>query len=145
MRQAWKTMVTGRPGPVVLDVPFDIFKEEADVEMPQAKDWNANISCRCGADPEGVRKAVDMLLNAKRPVIMVGQGVKYAAATAELVRLAERLQIPVVSAWSGVRAIDAHPPLTLAFIARSGPYAANNAARQADVLLALGVRFDDRT
>ena len=96
MRQAWKTMVTGRPGPVVLDVPFDIFKEEADVEMPQAKDWNANISCRCGADPEGVRKAVDMLLDAKRPVIMVGQGVKYAAATAELVRLAERLQIPVV-------------------------------------------------
>ena len=108
MRQAWKTMVTGRPGPVVLDVPFDIFKEEADVEMPQAKDWNANISCRCGADPEGVRKAVDMLLDAKRPVIMVGQGVKYAAATAELVRLAERLQIPVVCSSSGIGAIDAN-------------------------------------
>ena len=145
IRQAWKTMVTGRPGPVVLDVPFDIFKEEADVEMPQAKDWNANISCRCGADPEGVRKAVDMLLAAKRPVIMVGQGIKYAAATAELVRLAERLQIPVVCSSSGIGAIDANHSLALGLIARNGTYPANHAARQADILLALGVRFDDRT
>ena len=145
MRQAWKTMVTGRPGPVVLDVPFDIFKEEADVEMPQAKDWNANISCRCGADSEGLRKAVDLLLGAKRPVIIVGQGVKYAAATEEVVRLAERLRIPVVCSSSGMGAIDANHPLALGLIARNGTYPANHAARQADVLLALGVRFDDRT
>ena len=57
-RQAWKTMMTGRRGPVVLDVPFDVFKEETEVDMPQASEWNANISCRCGADPEGVKKAV---------------------------------------------------------------------------------------
>jgi acetolactate synthase-1/2/3 large subunit len=145
MRQAWKTMVTGRPGPVVFDVPFDIFKEETNVEMPQAKDWNANISCRCGADSEGLRKAVDLLLNAKRPAIMVGQGVKYAAATEELIQLAERLQIPVVCSASGMGAIDANHPLALGLIARNGTYPANHAARQADVLLALGVRFDDRT
>jgi len=54
VRQAWKTMVTGRPGPVVLDVPFDIFKEAAAEETPKPEEWNANISCRCGADPEGV-------------------------------------------------------------------------------------------
>jgi acetolactate synthase I/II/III large subunit len=145
MRQAWKTMVTGRPGPVVLDVPFDVFKEEADIEMPQARDWNANISCRCGAEPEGVRKAVDMLLAAKCPVIIVGQGVKYGVATAELVRLAERLQIPVVCSASGMGAIDSRHPLALGLIARNGTYPANHAARQADVLLALAVRFDDRT
>lgn len=144
-RQAWKTMVTGRPGPVVLDVPFDIFKEEADVEMPQAKDWDANISCRSGADPDGVRKAVDMLLAAKRPVILVGQGVKYGGGAAELVRLVDRLQIPVVCSASGLGAIDSNHPLALGLIARSGTYPANHAARQADVLLALGVRFDDRT
>ena len=62
MRQAWKTMVTGRPGPVVLDVPFDIFKEAAAEETPNPQEWSANISSRCGADPEGVVKAVDMLL-----------------------------------------------------------------------------------
>ena len=94
-RQAWKTMMTGRRGPVVLDVPFDIFKEEAEVEMPQASEWNANISSRCGADPEGVKKAAAMLSTAERPVILVGQGVKYAGAAAKMVALAERLKIPV--------------------------------------------------
>ena len=62
VRQAWKTMVTGRPGPVVLDVPFDVFKEAAAEETPKPQEWSANISSRCGADPEGVIKAVDMLL-----------------------------------------------------------------------------------
>jgi acetolactate synthase-1/2/3 large subunit len=76
IRQAWKTMVTGRPGPVVLVVPFDIFKEAAAEETPKPEEWNANISSRCGADPDGVAKAADMLLKAERPVILVGQGVR---------------------------------------------------------------------
>jgi acetolactate synthase-1/2/3 large subunit len=145
VRQAWKTMVTGRPGPVVLDVPFDIFKEDADVEMPRAADWNANISSRCGADPDGLRRAVDLLLGAERPVILVGQGVKYGQAAADLVALAERLRIPVACSASGMGAIDARHPLALGLVSRGGTYQANHAARQADVLLALGVRFDDRT
>src|ERR1700738_4812410 len=145
IRQAWKTMVTGRPGPVVLDVPFDIFKEAAAEETPKPEDWNAGISCRCGADPHGVARALDMLLAAERPVILVGQGVKYAGAAADLLRLAERLRVPVAWSASGTGAIDTHPPLALGLIARNGPYQANHAARTADVLLALGVRFDDRT
>ncbi|HEY7297289.1 MAG TPA: thiamine pyrophosphate-binding protein [Xanthobacteraceae bacterium] len=145
IRQAWKTMVTGRPGPVVLDVPFDIFKEAAAEETPDPKEWNANISSRCGADPEGVSKAVDMLLQAERPVILVGQGVRYGGAAGELVALAERLQIPVASSASGLGAIASDHPLALGLVSRGGLYQANHAARQADVLLALGVRFDDRT
>jgi acetolactate synthase-1/2/3 large subunit len=145
VRQAWKTMVTGRPGPVVLDVPFDIFKEAAAEETPDPEQWTANISSRCGADPEGVAKAVDMLLAAERPVILVGQGVKYGGATAELVALAERLRIPVGYSASGQGAIDSQHELCLGLVARNGQYQANHAARQADVLLALGVRFDDRT
>ncbi len=74
VRQAWKTMVTGRPGPVVLDVPFDVFMEAAAEEAPKPEEWNANISSRCGADPEGVIKTVDMLLSAERPVILVWTG-----------------------------------------------------------------------
>ena len=144
VRQAWKTMVTGRPGPVVLDVPFDVFMEAAAEETPNAGEWNANISCRCGADPEGVVKAVDMLLAAERPVILVGQGVKYGGAARRSAALAERLQIPV-AARSGLGAIDSNHPLALGLVARNGHYQANHAARQADVLLALGVRFDDRT
>jgi acetolactate synthase-1/2/3 large subunit len=145
VRQAWKTMVTGRPGPVVLDVPFDVFKEAAAEETPRPEEWNANISSRCGADPEGVRQAVDMLLAAERPVILVGQGVKYGGATADLVRLAERLQIPVACSASGLGAIPSDHPLSLGLVARNGLYHANGATREADVLLALGVRFDDRT
>src|SRR6266571_429839 len=102
VRQAWKTMVTGRPGPVVLDVPFDIFKEAAAEETPRPEEWNANISSRCGADPEGVSKTVDMLLAAERPVILVGQGVKYGGATSDLLALAEKLQIPVAHSMSGI-------------------------------------------
>jgi acetolactate synthase-1/2/3 large subunit len=145
VRQAWKTMLTGRPGPVVLDVPFDVFKEETELEAPRAAEWNANVSSRCGADPEGVERAVDMLLGAERPLILVGQGVKYGGATRELTALAERLQLPVAWSASGVGAVDARHPLALGLVSRSGSYQANHAARQADVLLALGVRFDDRT
>jgi len=145
VRQAWKTMVTGRPGPVVLDVPFDIFKEAAAEETPRPEDWCANISSRCGADPDGVIKAVDMLLAAARPVILVGQGLRYGGAATELVTLAERLQIPVAASASGLGAIASDHPLALGLVNRGGLYHANHAARQADVLLALGVRFDDRT
>src|ERR1700742_2060783 len=67
VRQAGKTMARGRHGPVVLDVPFDVFMEAAAEEAPSAIDWNANISSRCGADPDGVVKAVDMLLAAEQP------------------------------------------------------------------------------
>ncbi|MEH2625133.1 acetolactate synthase-1/2/3 large subunit [Bradyrhizobium sp. AZCC 1719] len=145
VRQAWKTMTTGRPGPVVLDVPFDVFMESAAEEAPNAIEWNANISSRCGADPEGVVKAVDMLLGAERPTIIVGQGVRYGGAAEELLRLAERLQIPVAASASGLGAIDCNHPLALGLVARAGHYQANHATRQADVLLAMGMRFDDRT
>jgi acetolactate synthase I/II/III large subunit len=145
IRQAWKTMVTGRPGPVVVDVPFDIFKEDAAPQTPDPREWSANISCRCGADPDGVAKAAEMLIAAERPVILVGQGVRYGGAAAELLALAERLQIPVAASASGLGAIDTHHPLSLGLVSRGGLYQANSATRQADVLLALGVRFDDRT
>src|SRR6202171_3190133 len=132
IRQAWKTMVTGRPGPVVLDVPFDVFLESAAEETPKPEEWSANISSRCGAAPDGVKKAVDMLLKAERPVILVGQAVKYGGATAELLALAEKLQIPVAHSMSGIGAIDTQHPLALGLLSRGGAYQANGAARQAD-------------
>jgi acetolactate synthase-1/2/3 large subunit len=145
IRQAWKTMVTGRPGPVVLDVPFDVFKEAASEDVPDPREWSENISSRCGADPDGLRKAVDLLLGAERPMILVGQGVRYGGACDDLLELAEMLQIPVAASASGIGAIPAEHPLAAGLVSRGGHYQANHATRQADVLLALGVRFDDRT
>jgi acetolactate synthase-1/2/3 large subunit len=127
VRQAWKTMVTGRPGPVVLDVPFDVFLEAAAEEAPNPQEWSANISSRCGADPEGVVKAVDMLLGAARPVILVGQAIRHGGAAKELLALAERLQIPVAASMSGLGVIDTHHPLALGMVARGGHYQANHA------------------
>src|ERR1700704_2430037 len=141
VRQAWKTMVTGRPGPVVLDVPFDVFMEASATEAPKPQEWSANISCRCGADPEGVVKAVDMLLAAERPVILIGQAIRHGGAAGELLQLAERLQIPVAASSSGLGGIDTEHPLSVGLVARNGAYQANHATRQADVLLAVGLRF----
>jgi acetolactate synthase I/II/III large subunit len=91
IRQAWKMVVTGRPGPVVLDVPFDVFKEAAGEEVPDPQTWSANISSRCGADPEELRKAVDLLLAAERPVILAGQGVRRPLRRPHLELVAARL------------------------------------------------------
>jgi acetolactate synthase-1/2/3 large subunit len=86
-----------------------------------------------------------MLMAAHRPVILVGQGMRYGRAGADLLAVAERLQIPIASSSSGLGAVSSEHPLALGLVARNGPYQANHATRQADVLLALGVRFDDRT
>lgn len=145
VREAWKTMMTGRPGPVVVDVPFDIFKEETGAETPNPKEWTDNISCRAGGDPESVRKAAEMLLAAERPVIMIGQGCRYGDAARLLLELAETYQIPVAASASGLGAIPSEHPLALGLVARNGMYQANHATRQADVILAMGMRFDDRT
>src|SRR4029079_3185577 len=131
VRQAWKTMTSGRPGPVVLDVPFDVFMESAAEEAPNAIAWTANISSRCGADPEGVVKAVDMLLSAERPVILIGQGVKYAQATEELKALGEKLHIPVAHSMCGIGGIDTTHSLSLGLVSRAGALQANSATRQA--------------
>ena len=145
IREAWKTMVTGRPGPVVLDVPFDIFKESTGAETPDPRAWVEGISCKAGADPEGVEKAAKMLMEAERPVIFVGSGCRFGEASRRLMELAETFQIPVAASATGLGALPAEHELALGLVSRNGVYQANQATRQADVILALGVRFDDRT
>jgi acetolactate synthase I/II/III large subunit len=145
IREAWKTMVTGRPGPVVIDVPFDIFKEDTGSAAPDARAWVDGISCKAGADPAGVEKAAKLLMEAERPVIFVGSGCRFGEASRRLLELAEAFQIPVAASASGLGALPAEHELALGLVARNGMYQANQATRQADVILAMGVRFDDRT
>ena len=145
IREAWKTMVTGRPGPVVVDVPFDIFKESTGAETPDPQAWVAGISCKAGADPDGVEKAALLLMEAERPVIFVGSGCRFCEASRRLLALAEKYRIPVAASASGLGALPAEHELALGLVARNGMYQANQATRQADVILAMGVRFDDRT
>ncbi len=143
IRQATTTMTTGRPGPVNLDIPYNLFQEEAEVADEAA--WIGENRRRSGASPEDVATALDWLLAAERPVIFIGHGVALSEASKELTAFARRLSIPVISSPNGMGCLDMRDPLSLGFIGRNGAYPANQAGRHADVVLAIGARFDDRS
>src|SRR6202140_1872383 len=139
LRQATTTMLSGRPGPVNVDVPFNVYQEEDDVEVPQpSPPFNTQ---RSGASPEQISACVDAILEAKQPVIFVGHGVTLAEASRELTELVHRLQIPVTPPPNGKRPLDMTDSLPLGFIGRNGPYPANEAGRRADLVIAIGARF----
>ncbi len=143
MRQAASTMTTGRPGPVNLDIPYNLFQEEAEVADEPA--GSAFGKRRSGASAEDIATAADWLLAAKRPVMFIGHGVTLSEASKELTALAKRLGVPVISSPNGMGCIDMGDPLSLGFIGRNGAYQANQAGRHADLVLAIGARFDDRS
>jgi acetolactate synthase-1/2/3 large subunit len=143
LRQAMTAMLSGRPGPVNVDVPFNVFQEEDDVELPPpAPPFGAQ---RSGASPEQISRALDLITAARRPVLFIGHGVTLSEAGHELTAFAHRLGIPVISSPNGMGAFDMADPLSLGFIGRNGAYPANEAGRRADLVLAIGARFDDRS
>lgn len=145
LRQAFGTMLSGRPGPVNVDVPFNVFKETDTVDVPEPGAWRQGISSRSGADPEMVQRAFQLLEQARRPLLYVGHGVALSEAGPELTAFAEQLRIPVIYSPNAFGTLDMRHPLALGFIGRNGTFQANEAARSCDALLALGVRFDDRS
>ena len=144
LRQATTNMLSGRPGPVNIDVPFNLFQEEADVEKPSSG-ATSFISQRSGASDEDVRTATELLLKAERPLLFIGHGVTLSEASKELQALVQRLNIPVISSPNGMGCIDMSAPQSVGFIGRNGAYPANQAGRYCDLLLAIGARFDDRS
>lgn len=142
VKQAFALLRSGRPGPVNIDVPLDVFVEEAELEVPEP---DPILYQRSPGDPRALEKALGLLLEAERPVIVAGQGSLLAEASQELTRFAELLRIPVVTSPNGKGAIDESHELALGATGRNGPYAANEAAKNADVILALGCSFDDRS
>lgn len=143
LRQATNLLTSGRPGPVNLDVPYNLFQEEAEIDLESMD--RAGVANRPGAAPETVTAVIDLLLSADAPLIFVGHGVTLSDAGAELTALQRRLQIPQVASPNGMGSLDMSDPLSLGFIGRNGTYPANQAGRRADVLLTIGARFDDRS
>lgn len=143
LRQATTTMLSGRPGPVNLDIPFNLFQEEANIEVLNS--GAASISQRSGASPEDVSTVANLLLNSERPLLFVGHGVTLSEASEELSTLVQRLNIPIVSSPNGMGCVDMRIPQSVGFIGRNGAYPANQAGRHCDLLLAIGARFDDRS
>ena len=143
LRQAIELAVSGRPGPVQVDIPFNVFQEEADVAVEPSARFKTRK--RPGADPADIEQALRMVAKAERPALFIGHGVTLAEAAAELTALAERLNIPVISSPNGMGCIPMAHPLSLGFIGRNGTYPANQSGRHADLVIAIGARFDDRS
>ena len=139
LHRAWNAMRTGRPGPVLLDVPMDVQAEAADVTMPEDR----HAGGRPRPDAHEVDLAARLLAGAKRPVIVAGGGVIGSEASAELVQLAERLGAPVVTTWNGKGAIDETHALAGQTIGDTGSTIGNALTASADVLLSVGCRFVD--
>lgn len=143
LRQSFDTMVTGRPGPVNMDIPYNVFQEEAEVEPPPASHLHG--AHRPGASDADVAAALDLLAAARKPVFFIGHGATLAEAGPEITELSKRLGIPVITSPNGMGAVPADDPLTLGFIGRNGAYPANQAGRHADLVICIGTRFDDRS
>ncbi|WP_161980777.1 acetolactate synthase large subunit [Streptococcus sp. S784/96/1] len=134
---------TGRPGPVVIDLPKDISANEVDFYYETVVDLP---SYQPTIVPNGLqmKKLLAQLSKSRRPLILTGGGVAYAEASAELIQFAERYQIPVVSTLLGLGTMPISHDLSLGMGGMHGSYASNMALTDADFIINIGARFDDR-
>ena len=143
MKKAFYIASTGRPGPVVVDIPKDITAAKCKFEYPQSvslRSYNPVVKGHSGQ----IKKAVQLLLGAKRPMIYTGGGVILSNAAAQLTALTRRLGFPITNTLMGLGAYPATDPQFLGMPGMHGTVEANMAMQHCDVLLAIGARFDDR-
>ena len=143
LREAFYLAASGRPGPVLVDLPKDIIASM--ITFPPRKPikmqtYQPNVN----PHPYQVEKACHACLKAKRPVLYVGGGVILSGGNEELTRLARRLNIPVTMTLMGLGAFPGTDPLSLGMLGMHGSYAANMSVAKSDLLIAVGARFDDR-
>lgn len=143
MRRAFMTMLSGRKGPVLIDLPMDVQAEAADVKLTERPKTAARTKML--GDPEDIDAAVKLLLKAKRPVILAGGGALQSEAWDELVVFAEHLGIPVATTWQGKSAFPNDHTLSAWLPGSKGTHVGNHFCSKADVLLAVGARFADET
>ncbi len=139
MQNAFSLMRNGRPGPVTLEVPIDVFTAEADPEL--LENYKPQRRSAPMANPDDVSAFVDRLLNADSPVIIAGQGILYADASEELIKLAELTNIPVISTLNGKSCFPEDHPLSLGCAGGARPDAVNHFLEKADIYLGLGTSF----
>ncbi len=145
VKKAFYIASTGRPGPVVIDVPKDLTDPNvyADYEYPESVSLRSYHPADKG-DPAQIRYAVDALLAAKKPVIYAGGGAIQGDGCESLVRIAQRLNYPVTNTLMGLGAYPGSDPQFLGMLGMHGTYEANTAMHHSDLVFAVGARFDDR-
>ncbi|MGP0129369.1 MAG: biosynthetic-type acetolactate synthase large subunit [cyanobacterium endosymbiont of Rhopalodia musculus] len=143
--EAFHIASTGRPGPVLIDIPKDVGLEECDyipVDLGQVKLPGYRPTLK--GNPRQINAALRLIEEAQRPLLYVGGGAISANAHAQVEALAERFQIPVTTTLMGIGAFDEHHPLSVAMLGMHGTAYANFAVSECDLLVAVGARFDDR-
>jgi acetolactate synthase-1/2/3 large subunit len=143
LKKAFHIARTGRPGPVVVDIPKDVSLKTAAFHYPETVEMRSYNPVRKGHGGQ-IRKAVALLLSAKRPYIYTGGGVVLGNASAELRELVDLLGYPVTNTLMGLGATPSTDPRFLGMLGMHGTYEANMTMQNCDVLLAVGARFDDR-
>ena len=144
LKKAFHIARTGRPGPVVVDIPKDVsFKKTPYLGYPKSVEMRSYNPVRKGHSGQ-IRKALQLLMSAKRPYIYTGGGVLLANATDELRALVDLLNYPVTNTLMGLGAFPATDRRFVGMLGMHGTWEANNAMQNCDVLLAVGARFDDR-
>jgi len=143
VKEAFHIARTGRPGPVLIDIPIDVTTAAIDFDYPETVDLAGYKPTEKG-HPLQIERVLQAIQEAQRPVICAGGGVISAGAAAELRELAERRNIPVITTMMGIGAIPTDHPLALGMVGLHGLPAANRAITGADLLIAVGVRFGDR-
>jgi len=144
VKEAFHIATTGRPGPVLIDLPKNVQRETAEMKFTDNVEIRG-YKPKTNPHPLQVKKAVELLLNAERPIILAGGGVIISNASTELSALAELLMAPVATPLMGKGCFPENHPLSLGNIGMHGTRAATKLILEADVLLAVGTRFSDRT
>ena len=142
IREAFDIALDGRQGPVLIDVPRDVQLEEAEVEFPEIT--AATLPPVPRETLEGLQHAARLIGQAQRPVIIIGHGILSSGASQEVNALAEATGIPVITTLLGLSGFPSSHPLSLGMLGMHGMYWANIAVDQADLIIGLGMRFDDR-
>ena len=144
IKQAFYIAQTGRPGPVVIDVPKDVQQQVIEMpEYPKKVEVRAYNPCPLATDEE-IELIHKSILECKKPCIYAGGGIISANASKELTEFARRYNIPVATTLMGIGAFPENDPLSLKWLGMHGTVYANNAANESDLLLVFGARFDDR-
>ena len=143
LREAFFIARSGRPGPVLVDLPKDLFKatlQHKPLNEVSLKSYNPTYE----PNPRQLPKAVDLIMEAERPVVFSGGGVILSKASKELREFVKKIHAPITSSLMGLGAYPGTDPLWLGMIGMHGTYCANMSSAECDLLIAIGVRFDDR-
>jgi acetolactate synthase-1/2/3 large subunit len=143
VREAFHLARSGRPGPVVIDIPKDVSAARSNYSRLDHVSFPFTTES-ARVNPDAARHAIELILRAKQPVLYVGGGITNSGAFDSLLSFAEALRLPVTPTLMGLGGFPSSHPLCLGMLGMHGTYAANMAVAESDLLVALGVRFDDR-